>query len=281
EKESKLHQSALLQAKYTRNWILGGVVLLLVIMGLMVYSSRMKQRINKKLEIQQKEISKQNMSLRHLLNEKDWLMKEIHHRVKNNFHTVISLLGTQSIYLKNEMAKSAIADSQRRVHCMSLIHQKLYQTDNLSMINVRDYIHELIDYLSNSFSISNNIRFTLQIDPLTLDISHCIPIGLILNEAITNSFKYAFPNKKDGTIHISFKNRAKNHLLLTISDNGIGLPTAFNIKKSDSMGMNLMQGLSEDIGGKFIITSQIGTQIKIAFAYDPEVIISITKKKIK
>ena len=278
-KQGLLQKNQLRQAAILRNATLAGVAFLIIIVALLYMGYRMKQKTNSKLELQQKEINQKNISLQHLVNEKDWLVKEIHHRVKNNFHMVMGLLGTQSGYLKNEEAKSAIAESQQRIHAMSLIHQKLYQSDNLSDINMHDYIHELVDYLRDSFNITNNIRVNLQIDRISLDLSHCIPLGLMLNEAITNSFKYAFPNKQEGIIDISFKRTSGNHLLLTINDNGIGLPSGFNFNKPDSMGMNLIQGLSKDIDAEFTINSQNGTQISITFVYNPDVTMSITPIK--
>ncbi|MEO8765531.1 MAG: sensor histidine kinase [Ginsengibacter sp.] len=229
-------------------------------------------------------ISHKNEQLQHFLTEKEWLIKEIHHRVKNNFQTVMGLLGTQSAYLRNEEAINAIQDSQHRIQSMSLIHQRLYQTENLSAINMTDYIHELVDSLNDSFNTHSYIRFNLEIEPIELDLAHCIPLGLILNEAITNSFKYAFPENKKGTIAISFRHSSENHLVLTISDNGIGLPSGFTALRSESMGMNLMRGLSEEIGSKFTIVTESGTQISVSFFYDPEVItegLPINTKKIQ
>ncbi len=281
EKENKLQFGKLKQATDTRNWILGGVVLLLIIMSLLLNNSLLKQRANKKLQIQQTEIEKKNGALQHLVLEKEWLVKEIHHRVKNNFHIVMGLLGTQSQYLKTEEAIQAMAESQHRVHAMSLIHQKLYQSDSLSAINMTDYIHELVEYLRDSFIIRQSIQFNLQIDPINLNLSHCIPLGLVLNEAITNSIKYAFPDNKEGIIQITFKYASENHLLLTVKDNGIGLPRGFNIENSGSMGMKLMLGLSEDIDGKFAIIDHDGTEIKLEFIYDPDTTIGLTQMKSK
>lgn len=281
-KDKELQKNKLLQEKYTRNRILGGVVLLLVIVGLLLYNGKVKQRTNKKLWMQQESIAKQNDTLRHLVNEKEWLVKEIHHRVKNNFQSVMGLLGTQAGYLKNEVAVDAITDSQRRIQAMSLIHQKLYQSNNLSAINMPDYIHELVDFLSDSFNANNRIRFNLEIEPIELDLAHCIPLGLILNEAITNSFKYAFPDNTKGIIFISFK-RSANEILLTIKDNGTGLPAVFDIEKSNSMGMNLMRGLSDEIGAQLTISSENGTHISVSFVYDPETthgILSINTKQL-
>ncbi len=276
EKESRLQQ-----AQYTRNWTLGSLTLLLVAIGLLIYNVRLKQRTNKKLALQQDAILEQNGSLRHLVNEKEWLVKEIHHRVKNNLQTITSLLGTQSGYLKNEAAIGAIADSQRRIQSMSLIHQKLYQTENLSAVNMQDYIYELIDFLSSGFSASEHVRVTQEIEPIELDIAHCIPLGLIINEAITNSFKYAFPDDQRGVISISLKNSPANQITLTIHDNGKGLPLSFSAPKSNSMGMHVMQGLSDEIGAQFNIESRNGTYISVSFKYEPEAVLEISNIGLK
>jgi two-component sensor histidine kinase len=182
----------------------------------------------------------------------------------------MGLLGTQSDYLRNEVAIAAIADSQRRIHTMSLIHQRLYHTENLSAINMPDYIHELVDFLSDSFNTDNRIRFKLKTEPIELDLSQCIPLGLILNETITNAFKYAFPNGREGVISISLEAVSSNHLLLTIEDNGIGLPAGFSQTKQNSMGINLIKGLSAELGAEFILAGQNGTKISISFPHQPE-----------
>ena len=143
--------------------------------------------------------------------------------MKNNFHIVQGLLGTQSGYLKSEEAINALADSQHRVQAMALIHQRLYQSENLSAINMVAYIHELVNYLRDSFKIRPTIQFHLEIDSVELGLTHCLPLGLILNEAITNSIKYAFPGESPGTIRISLKRVSGNQMSLHICDNGIGL----------------------------------------------------------
>ena len=277
-KQAELQQSQLKQTRLVKNLTLGGIALLLIIVGLLYNLSKQRLRSQKKLEAQQEVINQKNVSLEHLVKEKDWLVKEIHHRVKNNFHIVMGLLGTQSGYLKSEEAIKAMSESQHRVHAMSLIHQKLYQSDNLSAINMAGYIHELVDYLRDSFNIRQSIQFNLQIDPIELGLSHCIPVGLIINEAITNSIKYAFPDNRDGRINISFKQSSARHALLVIHDTGVGLPPAFYAKNiTDSMGMRLMQGLSDDIDGKFSIRDNNGTEIILDFVYDPDITIPITQ----
>ena len=162
-----------------------------------------------------------------------------------------------------------MTESQQRVHAMSLIHQKLYQSENLSAINMPAYIHELVEYLKDCFDTRQRILFNIRVERINLDISHSVPIGLILNEAITNAITYAFPGNTEGIITIALKYASATSLLLTISDNGAGLSPDFNYQQKSSMGMNLMQGLSEDIGGRFTIENKNGTTISIAFTYEP------------
>jgi len=224
------------------------------------------------LEAQQLEINQKNESLQGLIGEKDnlliekeWLLKEIHHRVKNNFHIVASLLEIQSSYLKNKEAYSAIKESQHRIHSMSIIHQKLYQSETLSTIHMPDYIYELVEYLRESYAIRGDIRFDLRIENIELNHSIATTLGLILNEAITNSIKYAFADTVEGKISITLNHISDSQILLNISDNGRGLPADFNSHVETSMGMELLQGLTDDIGGSFKIENNNGTHIKIIF----------------
>ena len=133
------------------------------------------------------------------------------------------------------------------------------------------YIRELASYLNDSFDNGQRIRFEFNVEPLELDISQAVPLGLILNESITNSIKYAFPDGRKGAITISLLQILPAHYELSISDNGIGIPEVSLNKKSGSLGMSLMKGLSEDIDGKFSIQSDKGTMIKVSFLYDPAV----------
>ncbi len=264
--QDMLQKSKLQQGVIIRNISVAIVTLLIIIMALLYSRYRLKQRTNRKLELQQSEIAKQNHSLQHLVNEKEWLLKEIHHRVKNNLQIVMSLLNSQSVYIDNDAALTAIHDSQHRVHAMSLIHQKLYSTENVSSIDMSSYIRELVSYLSDSFNTAQRIRFELNIESLKMDVSQAVPLGLILNEAITNSIKYAFPGDRSGRISISLSGTNPDHYLLTISDNGIGIP--IDLTKTGSLGMSLMKGLSEDLDGTFSIENDDGTTIKISFIHD-------------
>ena len=227
------------------------------------------QKVNLEIQVQKKtaEVVAQKEELEALLIEKGWLLKEIHHRVKNNFHIVASLLDIQASYLKNKEALSAIKESQHRIHSMSIIHQKLYQSDNLSTVRMPEYIYELVEYLRESYSIRENVAFSLQIDNIELNHASAITLGLILNEAITNAIKYAFINTANGKISISLTRISYSEILLSIADNGRGLPTDFNSKEGASMGMELLQGLTDDLGGRLSIETKNGTHIKIIFKH--------------
>lgn len=266
--ESNLKGVALKKSKMLNSVSIWSLVLLLATVGLLYNRYRLKQRNNVKLEIKEKEISKANSELRHLLDEKEWLLKEIHHRVKNNLQTVISLLNSQSAYLENDMALSAIKNSQHRIHSMSLIHQKLYNSENISTINMPNYIKELVEYLRESFSLGQRIRFEVKIDPLELDVAQAVLLGLILNEAITNSIKYAFPDDRTGMIYITLEAKDEKQYVLTISDNGIGFDPNLNDKKANSFGMSLIRGLSDDIDGKLTMENDNGTILKIEFSQE-------------
>jgi len=268
EQESRLQKAELKQFRYTTSWVLGVTVLLVVITGLAINYSRLKQRTNDKLLIQQRQIENKNDSLQRLVKEKDWLVKEIHHRVKNNFHIVMGLLRTQCEYLEGDEAIQAINESSQRIQAMSLIHQKLYQSENLSAINIAGYIYELVDYLKESFNTGYKAQFNLQIEPVNLNLSYCVPLGLILNEAITNALKYAFPGNRYGTINVSFNRISQKQFRLSIKDNGIGLPAGFNSERTATMGMKLIRGLSDDIDAKLNISSNYGTEISVSFICD-------------
>lgn len=259
-----LQQNELKTATFLRNSMITFVILLLVILGLLYKSFKFKKKTNRVLQVQQEEINKQNTILQNMLVEKEWLMREIHHRTKNNLHMVVGLLNSQSAYLDNEKALSAIRNSQHRIQSISLIHQKLYGTENIATINMPNYIKELVSYLRESFLLGQRIRFEVKVDPIELHVSQAVPLGLIINEAVTNSIKYAFPDDIKGFINVSLQ-ASDDKYLLTISDNGIGIDIDFNKVKPGSFGMSLIKGLTDDLEGKFSLENNNGTILKIEF----------------
>jgi two-component sensor histidine kinase len=262
EQKNKVQQATLRHSNLMKNVTLAGILVMVVVTGLVYNLYRNKRK-------RSKEINEKNLELEQLVRDKEWLMREIHHRVKNNFHIVSSLLEIQSSYLKNKEALSAIKESQHRIHSMSIIHQKLYQSDTLSTIRMPEYIYELVEYLRESYSIRENIKFSLQIENIELNHASAITLGLILNEAITNAIKYAFENTEDGKIFITLTHISASQISLSIADNGRGLPVDFSSKIGASMGMELLQGLTDDLGGNFNIETNDGTHIKITFDYKP------------
>jgi two-component sensor histidine kinase len=237
---------------------MAGSGLLLIIAGLLYRQNRQKQKGNAI-------ITHKNELLQKLVEEKEWLLKEVHHRVKNNLHSVICLLESQAAYLENDALK-AIEESQHRIYTMSLIHQKLYQSEDVKAIDMSVYIPELVQYLSESFDTSNYINFDLMIGPIHLNASQAIPLALIINEALTNSIKYAFPGNNKGEITISLSDIGDQYKLV-LADNGIGMHQNSE-DGQDSLGMQLMNGLTEEIGGTISIENNSGVKITIVFGHD-------------
>jgi len=262
--EGKLQKQKIIQAGAERNYAFAGTVLIILIAIIIFIAYRNKLALTRQLKIQQLQITHKNNTLSQLVTEKEWLLKEIHHRVKNNLQIVMSLLNSQSAYLEEESAKAAIANSQRRIHSMALIHQKLYQTDSLSAVAMDNYIRELIIYLNDSFD-TGNIHFEMDIDDAEFEVSQAVSIGLILNEAITNSIKYAFDKISTPVISLSLKRTGDEFYEMTVKDNGKGLPENFDVNTVNSLGMRLIRGLSMDLDGSFNIYTDGGTVIKLCF----------------
>jgi two-component sensor histidine kinase len=186
--------------------------------------------------------------------------------VKNNLHTVICLLESQARHLENDALK-AIEVSQQRIYAMSLIHQQLYQSEDIKVIDMSFYIPELVTYLKTSFGVTDKIRFQLEIDPVKLDVAQAIPVGLIINEAVTNSIKYAFPIGQQGMVSISMIQKAET-ISLIIADSGIGMNPANTATDPGSLGIKLIKGLIEDLNGEINFDTSNGTKITIAFQAD-------------
>lgn len=254
---SNKNRLELSNTRIVRNVTIAGAASLLIILLLLYNHYRVKQR-------NAKEISEKNTTLEKLLEEKELLLREIHHRVKNNLHTVMSLLETQSAFLKDD-ALEAVQNSQHRVFAMSLIHQKLYQVEHSKNVDMSIYLPELVEYLKDSFATGQRIRIRSRVDDIELDLSKAIPLALILNEAITNSIKYAFPANRSGDIQIELRKTMRDKLRLTITDNGVGLPDNWDKLQKNSLGLKLMKGLTEDIRGSFTIEGTFGTRIVIEF----------------
>jgi PAS domain S-box-containing protein len=208
-------------------------------------------------------------SLNSSLKEKEVLLKEVHHRVKNNLQIVSSLLNLQSEHIKDEKMIELILESQNRIKSMALIHEKLYQTKALSRIDLNIYLSELVDNIMASYS--NNpqvVTLDLNIENIEIDIDAGIDLGLIINELVTNSMKYAFPNGFDKEKRIAVtvsRDNIINKYKLVVADNGIGIPKGFDISTSESLGLQLVETLVTQMDGTINISSNQGTTTEIIF----------------
>ena len=220
---------------------------------------RKKQEMARVQELMAKE-----KHLQQTLEEKDVLIKEVHHRVKNNLQVIISLLNLQSYHFKNKQILKFIQDSKHRILSIAEVHENLYQSSNLSKIEFSRYIHSVTKGLMNAYSTNQNVKLTLQIEPFDLDINYAVPCGLIINELTTNALKHAFPDKRSGNIIIRCEKR-NNTVELEIRDNGIGIPDNIPLQSKKSMGMTLVNILTEQINGSISIKREKETSIKITF----------------
>lgn len=210
-----------------------------------------------------------SVQVNQLLQDKEMLMKEIHHRVKNNLMVISSLLNLQSRYIKDEKSKEIFKESQNRAQSMALIHERLYRSTDMKSIDFADYIRSLTRDLFNTYSTQEDrIDLKMDVEDVEVDIDNAVPLGLIINEIVTNSLKYAFPDENAGTISISF-HKQKDQYLLEVSDDGIGIPEEFEVEKSDSLGMMLINSLTYQIGGELEMERSPGTTFRIKFK-DPE-----------
>jgi PAS domain S-box-containing protein len=198
------------------------------------------------------------------LKEKEVLLKEIHHRVKNNLQIISSLLSLQGNYMNDPHVIELFDESRHRVKAMALIHEKLYTSNLLSKVNLKDYVSDLLQYLITSYDYSTgNIELRLDVADISISLDFLVPFGLILNELVSNSLKYAFPQKQKGTISVTFKESEPDKYLLTFEDNGIGMKEIPDISKVNTLGMQLIFNLTDQLKGllKFDITK--GTKVTI------------------
>ena len=277
KQQNKLQEIKLEQSELEKDVTIAAICLLSAIIALLFKLYISKQRKYKEIKtigevITQKNgvivhknelIIKKSRQLELLLQEKEWLLKEVHHRVKNNLHTVICLLESQAAYLENDALK-AIEKSQNRIYAMSLIYQKLYQATDLKTIDMAAYIPELVQYLKDSFEVADRVFFKYDLEKIGFDASLAIPVALIINEALTNSIKYAFPDKRQGEVLISL-NRSGEMVILELSDNGIGIRLKGVRTDSGSKGLELMRGLTREIYGDINFSSSNGFKIKVVF----------------
>ncbi|HEX5002625.1 MAG TPA: histidine kinase dimerization/phosphoacceptor domain -containing protein, partial [Bacteroidia bacterium] len=204
--------------------------------------------------------------IRASLEEKGLLLREIHHRVKNNLQIIISLFNLQSHYITDEKASEALKEGQDRIKSMALIHERFYQNEGQSRIDFDDYIKRLVENLYLSFNLSpERIITKIDTEKISLDIDSAVPCGLIINELVSNAMKHAFTPEQKGEILISFKKPGEKHIHAEVSDNGKGLPPGFDLETADSLGMQLISALTNQLDGELKVISGNGSSFILDF----------------
>lgn len=254
--ELELQELKVKRQQVQQRILLGIVIGIALFLVLLVYQFRTKQKTNEVLE-------EKNAIIEKSLGEKEVLLKEIHHRVKNNLQFISSMLNLQARHVKDDQALAVLLESKSRIHSMALVHQKLYQEDNLTGVSMQEYLNNLLDSLQHSYKISKEtIKVEAAIDAMVLDIDTAMPIGLLVNEMITNSFKYAFSVNQTGLVSVSLKENDGN-LELIVQDNGRGFTEQVEQVSTDRFGFKLMNSLADKLGGKLEIDNSDGVQIKL------------------
>ncbi|NND31919.1 MAG: tetratricopeptide repeat protein, partial [Saprospiraceae bacterium] len=252
--DNQLKDLKLIQASRTRLALISGIILLAVIATLIWRNNLLRKKTNI-------ELRKKNKIIADNLQEKEILLREIHHRVKNNLQIISSLLSLQSRNVDDSAVKNAMKAGQDRVRSMALIHQNLYQEGDLIGVDAANYIKSLTASLWHSYNIEEDrISLNTEIDPLRLDVDVMIPMGLILNELISNALKYAFADGRQGMVYVGL-HAQKNELKLIVRDDGVGISRFPVTNQKKSMGMKLINAFTQKLHGKIEIRNSEGTEV--------------------
>lgn len=256
EQESRLKVSAIeleAQRSSTRLWIIiGGAAILVAILAaiLFILNRKRSQLLRERNGVMEKS-----------LREREVLLREIHHRVKNNLQIISSMLSMQSRRVKDEQAKSGMLDSQNRVKSMSLIHEHLYRVDDLSHVEMHEYLDKLLVHIYSSFN-TDQIHLNKDLEKIQLDIDTAVTVGLVMNEAVTNAFKHAFPPGQKGTINVALHQK-EHYLELCVEDNGVGIGSGQ--PQASSFGMTMMRAFAESLEGELLISGNNSTSLTFLF----------------
>jgi len=224
-------------------------------------------RVNQALQAEITERVRKEAQIKASIEEKEALLKEIHHRVKNNLQVISSLLNLQSGYIEDPQAAEVFRDSQNRIRSMALVHEKLYQSQDLTRVDLAEYIRNLVTYLFRAYSASaTGVTLDIQADDVFLTIDTAMPCGLILNELISNTLKHAFPDGQAGEIRVELHANCDHQVTLSVADTGIGLPKDLDLNTTTSLGLQLVHTLVDQLNGHIELNSSRGTEFNIAFA---------------
>jgi two-component sensor histidine kinase len=203
--------------------------------------------------------------LRATLREKEVLIEEVHHRVKNNLQVITSLLGLQARTIKDPATRKKFEESRYRIQAMAILHEILYESSSLAEINFADYIRRLVEHLVRSYGAASRIRTEVRLEALQCHRDVALPCGLIVNELLSNAFKYAFPGGKFGEIRVVLQRRSPGKVYLMVRDNGVGLASGSDWKSSPTLGLRLVRTLARQIDAEVKTSGRAGTLFSITF----------------
>ncbi|MEN9440376.1 MAG: hypothetical protein RLZ33_452 [Bacteroidota bacterium] len=263
--------------KNKNQWIVFSIVgsVLLTFLGMLGFSNRQKNKLNIQLSEQKEAIAQKNSIIDSALKEKEVLLKEIHHRVKNNLQVISSLLNLQSKGITDEHARQVLEDGKERIQAIALIHHRLYQNEVLSYITMQDYLPDLINQLKRTYvSADKQILTNVETNEVRISMDTAVPLGLIVCEMITNAYKHAFQGRDTGVIKVELKPSSNaSYFELTIEDNGVGIKEGINFPQEGSLGAEIITALSEQLNGElFMTSSEEGTKFKLIFQDAHEVV---------
>ena len=224
-------------------------------------------RLNALLEDRVAERTAQLVQSHEQTEEREVLLKEIHHRVKNNLQIISSLLDLQARYIEDAEVLTMFKESRNRIRSMGLIHEKLYQSEDLAWIDFSAYVHSLVDVLVDSYSMgAGTVTFNTQIEVENLDIDTALPCGLIINELVSNALKHAFPDGRGGEIHIRLHARDDGKQVLTVRNNGVSFPADLDFRRTESLGLKLVTSLANQLRASIDLDRSDGTEFSIVFS---------------
>jgi two-component sensor histidine kinase len=200
------------------------------------------------------------------LREKEILLTEVYHRIKNNLQVISSLLDLQADMVADPQVRALFEDSQQRIQAVSLIHENLSETNNVRSIPAAEYIHRLSTRVFQAYtSPGGRVTLSIQADPVWIDVKNAIPCGLIVNELLSNSLKYAFPDDRGGEINVAMRATSEGHMLVVVRDSGVGFPANMDFRNTNSLGLQLVCLLTEQLGGTIELERAAGTQWTLRF----------------
>lgn len=217
------------------------------------------------VKINEERLKIQDRQLQKSLDEKEVLLKEIYHRTKNNMLVIISMLDLQIQDIEDEQVKTIFLETENRIRAMALVHEKLYQSQNLSEIDLGSYLHEIVESLVNTMALDGRIVLLSNVEPVPINIDYAVPLGLVINELVTNSVKHAFPDNRSGSVYLTVEKNREGEILLAIGDDGIGLPEDIDVQNSTSFGMQIVTSLVKvQLKGSITVNRDNGTRYLIS-----------------